>query len=52
MTKSINELKNQFTAKEKLSKEHQVAIKGGDDKRNPPPPINRAPTLPLGIGGI
>ena len=40
MTKSINELKNQFTAKEKLSKEHQVAIKGGDDKRNPPPPIS------------
>lgn len=52
MVKSINELKNQFTAKEKLSKEHQVAIKGGDDKRNPPPPVGRMPPAPLGIGGI
>ena len=51
MIKSINELKNQFTAKEKLSVEHQVAVKGGEDKRNPPPPVGKRPPLP-GIGGM
>ncbi len=46
MIKSIQELKNTLTQKEKLNLFGLVKIKGGDDKRNdevlrvpPPPPV-------------